>query len=44
MQDEMTRTSVTIRLARAMDQDVTAELFLDKDALESYNRKNRNKL
>ena len=40
MQDEMTRTSVTIRLARAMDQDVTAELFLDKDALESYNRKN----
>ncbi|WP_294554951.1 DUF1735 and LamG domain-containing protein [uncultured Bacteroides sp.] len=40
MQDEITRTSVTVRLAKAMGQDVTAELFLDEAALDAYNKKN----
>lgn len=35
-----TRTSVTVRLAQATDHDVTAELFMDKNILESYNKKN----
>lgn len=40
MQDGTTRTSVTIRLAKVMDQNVTAELFLDETALDAYNKKN----
>ena len=41
LQDEgSTRTSVTVRLAKALDHDVTAELFLDEEALAAYNRKN----
>lgn len=35
-----TRTSVTVRLAKALDHDVTAELFLDERVLAAYNRKN----
>jgi len=41
LQDEgSTRTSVTVRLAKALDHDVTAELFLDEEALAAYNKKN----
>ena len=40
MQDGTTRTSVTIRLAKAAEQDVTAELAMDASVLESYNKKN----
>ncbi|QIU97548.1 DUF1735 domain-containing protein [Bacteroides faecium] len=40
MQDETTRASITVRLAKTMGQDVTAELFLDKAALDAYNKKN----
>lgn len=40
MLDEITRTSVTVRLVQAMDHDVTAELFMDEVALEAYNKKN----
>lgn len=41
LQDEgTTRTSVTVRLAKALDHDVTAELYLDEEALAVYNKKN----
>lgn len=43
MQDGTTRTSVTIRLAKAAEQDVTAELAMDASVLESYNKK-RNRI
>lgn len=40
IQEDVTRTSVTIRLAKAAKQDIKAELFMDEGLLENYNKKN----
>lgn len=40
MQDGTTRTSITVRLAKAATKDIQAELFLDESLLEKYNKKN----
>ena len=40
MQEGTTRTSLTIRLAKAVEQDVKAHLFMNEALLSAYNKKN----